>query len=168
MEIERRFLVTDINKVEKLVEEYKHTKKSIIQDYIYSDIFTAIRKRKIVKDGKEKYIYTVKTGSKGFSVNEYENEISKEQYDSLKKVDNRITIIKDRYFIPYINDLKIELDIFHSVYEGIIFAEIEFENEKQAIETKIPEWFNMEIGKIVSNDMMSREKIDIIKLCNLK
>ena len=159
MEIERRFLVTDIDKVEKLVEEYKHTKKGIIQDYIYSDIFTAIRKRKIVKDGKEKYIYTVKTGRKGFSVNEYENEISKEQYDSLKKVDNRITIIKD---------LKIELDIFHGVYEGIIFAEIEYENEKQAIETKIPEWFNMEIGKLVSNDMMSREKIDIIKLCNLK
>lgn len=168
MEIERRFLVIDIDKVEKLVEEYKHTKKSIIQDYIYSDIFTAIRKRKIVKDGKEKYIYTVKTGRKGFSVNEYENEISKEQYDSLKKVDNRITIIKDRYIIPYINDLKIELDIFHGVYEGIIFAEIEYENEKQAIETKIPEWFNMEIGKLVSNNMMSREKIDIIKLCNLK
>ena len=35
-------------------------------------------------------------------------------------------------------------------------------------ETKIPEWFNMEIGKLVSNNMMSREKIDIIKLCNLK
>ena len=77
MEIERKILVTDIDKVEKLVEEYKHTKKSIIQDYIYSDIFTAIRKRKIVKDGKEKYVYTVKTGRKGFSVNEYENEISK-------------------------------------------------------------------------------------------
>lgn len=164
MEIERRFLIKDKNKVEELIRQYKASKKTIIQDYIYSDIFTAIRKRKIEKDEKTQYIYTIKTGRKGISVNEIEEEISKEQYDLLKIDENRITITKDRFVIPYIDNLKIELDIFHGKYEGVIFAEIEFESEKQACKAKIPEWFDIEIGDKVSNDMMSRKFIDISKL----
>ena len=62
MEIERRFLIKDKNKVEELIKQYKETKKTITQDYIYSDIFTAIRKRKIEKNEKIQYIYTIKTG----------------------------------------------------------------------------------------------------------
>ena len=164
MEIERRFLIKDKNKAEELIKEYKETKKTITQDYIYSDIFTAIRKRKIEKNNEAKYFYTVKTGKKGFSVNEFEEEISKEKYDLLKIDEARITIKKDRFIIPYINNLKIELDIFHGRYEGVIFAEIEFEDENQARKAKIPEWFDLEIGEKVSNDMMSREFIDIYKL----
>ena len=164
MEIERRFLIKDKNKVEELIKKYEETKKTITQDYIYSDIFTAIRKRKIEKNNETKYFYTIKTGRKGFSVNEIEEEISKEQYDLLKIDETRITIKKDRFIIPYINNLKIELDIFHGKYEGVIFAEIEFEDENQASKVKIPEWFDIEIGDKVSNDMMSREYIDINKL----
>ena len=164
MEIERRFLIKDKDKAEELIRKYEETKKTITQDYIYSDIFTAIRKRKIKKNNEIKYFYTVKTGKKGFSVNEFEEEISKEQYDLLKIDETRITIKKDRFIIPYINNLKIELDLFHGKYEGVIFAEIEFENENQASKVKIPEWFDIEIGDKVSNDMMSREYIDINKL----
>ena len=164
MEIERRFLIKDKNKAEELIKEYKETKKTITQDYIYSDIFTAIRKRKIEKNNEIKYFYTVKTGRKGFSVNEFEEEISKKQYDLLEIDEKRIIIKKDRFIIPYINNLKIELDLFHEKYEGVIFAEIEFEDEKQAEKTEIPEWFYLEIGDKVSNDMMSREYIDINKL----
>ena len=65
-------------------------------------------------------------------------------------------IEKDRYIIPYKSNLVIELDIFHGLYEGIIFAEIEYESEEQAYETKIPDWFDVEIGEKVSNDMMSK------------
>lgn len=83
MEIERRFLVKGTTKVNELIEKYKNTQKRIVQDYIYSDIFTAIRKRMIIKNGEEKYIYTVKIGRRGMSVNEFENEITKEQYDIL-------------------------------------------------------------------------------------
>lgn len=83
MEIERRFLVKDTTKVNELIDKYKSTQKRIVQDYIYSDILTAIRKRMIIKNGEEKYIYTVKTGRRGMSVNEFENEITKEQYDIL-------------------------------------------------------------------------------------
>lgn len=164
MEIERRFFIKNIERVNELIFEYKDSKKIIVQDYIYSDIFTAIRKRKIEKNGEIKYIYTVKTGKRNLSVNEYEIEITKEQYDKLEKDENRITIEKDRYFIPYEDGLTIELDVFHGAYEGIVFAEIEFETESQAINKKVPEWFDVEIGEKVSNDMMSRELIDFNKI----
>lgn len=164
MEIERRFLIRNKNKVNELIEEFKDSKKAIVQDYIFSDIFTAIRKRKIEKNGQVKYVYTVKTGKSNLSVNEYESEITKEQYDKLEKDEGRITIEKDRYFIPYIENLIIELDVFHGAYEGIIFAEIEYETEKQAYDVRVPDWFDVEIGEKVSNDMMSRELIDFEKI----
>ena len=164
MEIERKFLVKDNKKIEELKEKYGKNKKAITQDYIYSDIFTAIRKRKIEKNGEIRYMYTIKTGRKGYAVNEIENEISKEQYDLLKIDETRITIEKDRYVIPYIDNLNIELDVFHGKYEGYVFAEIEFESENQAKEIKIPNWFNIEIGDKISNDMMSKEFIDIATL----
>ena len=161
IEIERRFLVKDINKVNELVEQYKDTKKTIIQDYIYSDLLTAIRKRKIIKNGDEKYIYTVKTGFNVLSINEFEEEITKEQYDSIKPDSSRYTIEKDRYIIPYESGLKIELDVFHGKYEGLIFAEIEFESEEQAQNTIMPEWFDVEVGKIISNNSLSKGIDDI-------
>ena len=167
VEIERRFLVKDINTVNNLIEKYSDTKKTIIQDYIYSDALTAIRKRLIIKSGEEKYIYTVKTGRKGLAVNEYESEITKNEYMLLKKDSNRITIEKDRYIIPYIENLKIELDIFHGEYEGVIFAEIEFKTEDQAKKIKIPDWFDIEIGDKISNNIMSKSRINVDEFVNL-
>lgn len=167
IEIERRFLVKSIDVVNNLIEEYKETKKTIVQDYIYSDSLTTIRKRLIVKDGKERYIYTVKTGRKGLSVNEYESEITKSEYFMLNKDPDRITIEKDRYIIPYIDNLKIELDVFHGEYEGVIFAEIEFESEEQAKNIKIPDWFYTEIGDKISNNLMSKSRINVCEYINL-
>lgn len=164
MEIERRFLVSNTEKVNELINTYANNRKKIVQDYIYSDIFTAIRKRKIVKNGEEKYFYTVKTGRKCLSVNEFEEEISKAKYDLLEVDSNRITIEKDRYNIPYMDNLIIELDVFHGAYEGIVFAEIEFESEEQAESIQVPEWFDVEIGNKISNNKMSRELIDIDKI----
>lgn len=166
MEIERRFLIKDINKVEELIKKYANAKKVIIQDYIYSDKLTAIRKRKMIKDGNVKFIYTIKTGRKGYSVNEIESEISEETYNELKIDESRANIYKERYVIPYIDNLEIELDIFHGEYEGLVIGEIEFRDEEQANNLQIPDWFDKEIGKIVSNDKLSRRAVDIKKLLN--
>ena len=57
----------------------------------------------------------------------------------------------------------IELDVFHGIFEGIIFAEIEFSSEKRAEEFKVPDWFDKELtGKITNNMMtkMSKEEFD--------
>lgn len=164
MEIERRFLIKDIKKVEELTKKYADTKKVIIQDYIYSDKLTAIRKRKIIKNENVKFIYTIKTGRKGYSVNEIESEISEETYNELKIDESRANISKERYVISYIDNLKVELDIFHGEYEGLVIGEIEFEDEEQANNLKVPDWFNKEIGKIVSNNKLSRRAVDIEKL----
>ena len=161
IEIERRFLVKNMDKVNELVKQYTDSKKTIIQDYVYSDVLTAIRKRKIVKNDNEKYIDTIKTGFNSLSINEFEEEMTKEQYDSIKPDSSRWTIEKDRYIIPYENGLKIELDVFHGKYEGLIFAEIEFESEDQAKNANIPDWFDVEIGKIISNNSLSKGIDDI-------
>ena len=79
MEIERKFLIKDLNEID--LNNYQS--KQIIQDYLYVDELTAIRKRKIIDGNNEKYIYTIKTNKCNFSVNEIEREISKEVYEHL-------------------------------------------------------------------------------------
>ena len=158
MEIERKFLIEDITSLD--LTKYKH--KEIIQDYLYIDLFSVIRKRKIVQADKVQYKYTIKTGKNGISVNEIERELSKEEYEKLLINKNYKTLIKERYIIPYLEDLKIELDIFKGEYEGIVFAEIEFKDEKQAYNTKLPKWFGKDISNIITNSEMcflDKEKV---------
>ena len=114
-----------------------------------------IRKRKLIDSVGEKYIYTVKTMKTGISVNEFEKEITKKEYISLKINPDYNTIIKDRYIVPYLDNLKIEIDVFHGIYEGINFAEIEFMDEEQAYKIKLPEWLGKDITNIISNSQMA-------------
>lgn len=157
MEIERKFLVKNKSIIDKIIKDY--SKKEIVQDYLYIDDYTAVRKRKININSIEKYTYTVKTMKTGISVNEFEKEINLNEYNSLKLNENYITLVKDRYVVPYLNDLKIEIDVFHGVYEGIIFAEIEFTDEKQAKETILPQWFEKDISTLFSNSQMAIRNI---------
>ena len=90
MEIERKFLVTELENVNfEDCEKYQ-----IIQDYLYSDKFSAIRKRHIIKNDEHKYKYTIKTGKKKYSVNEIEKDITEEEYNDLKLNPNNKTINK--------------------------------------------------------------------------
>lgn len=159
-EIERKFLVKSIDNIS--LESYN--RKTIIQDYLYNDKITTIRKRKIQEGENTKYYYTIKTNRSGkYSVEEIESEIEEEAYNKLKPDKNRNTIIKDRYNIPTEEGLIIELDVFHGIFEGVIFAEIEFPSEKKAEKFKVPDWFYKELtGKITNNMMtkMSKEEFD--------
>lgn len=160
MEIERRFLVNTLHDIDLS----KFNNKRIVQDYLYSDRFSAIRKRCIISNTEKKYIYTIKTGKSKFSVNEIEKEITEEEYKSLIINEENNTIDKIRYYIPYENGLTIELDVFKGIYEGIIFAEIEFESEKQAENFKLPKWFGNEISSKITNSMMAKtNSIEVIK-----
>lgn len=167
MEIERKFLVNSLEGID--LSKYKN--KRIIQDYLYSDKFTAIRKRHIIVNDEHKYIYTIKTGKAKFSVNEIEKEISEEEYNLLKINEQNNTIDKIRYLIPYENGLTIELDVFKGAYEGIVFGEIEFESEEQAQNVELPKWFGNELTSKVTNSMMARMNIQearkIIEECNI-
>lgn len=163
MEIERKFLIKDINKLQ--LDNY--TSKQIIQDYLYVDKLTAIRKRKIIENNQTRYIYTIKTEKSGYSVNEIEKEITKEVYENLTVNNNFNQIDKIRYVIPYKDNLKIELDVFRGTFSGIVFAEIEFRNEEQANNIELPEWFGEEISNKITNSMMaSMEKEKIMNILN--
>lgn len=158
MEIERRFLIKNLNNLNLL--NYKH--KQIIQDYLYIDLFTAIRKRKIIEYNSVKYTYTVKTNKIGISINEIEKEITEKEYNQLNLNPNFNQIDKIRYIIPYKENLNIELDVFNKNYSGIIFAEIEFKNEKQANIINLPNWFGNEISNKITNSDMACKSIDEI------
>lgn len=152
-EIERKFLIKDISQLN--LTQYR--KLTITQAYLYNDKYTAIRKRKVVEGEKIIYYYTVKTGKFGnYGTEEIECEISKKNYEKLNPSSNINIIVKDRYIIPIENNLKIELDVFHECFEGIIFAEIEFSTEKMAEEYDIPKWFDKELSGKISNSKMSR------------
>ena len=153
----KKILVKDINAINEIISKYP--KKTITQDYLYVDDYTAVRKRKIEKSGNTKYVYTVKTMKVGISVNEFEKEITKEEYDALKINAEYITLSKDRYVIPYVDELKIEVDVFKGVYEGVVFAEIEFKSKEQAAQIELPKWFDKEMSQIITNSKMATQNM---------
>lgn len=158
MEIERKFLVKDLKDLNINLGEYEH--KYIRQNYLYKDLYTAIRKRLVI-DNTTRYFYTIKTNKEGYSVNEIESEISEEDFYNIKPNKKYNEIVKTRYIIPYYN-YKIELDVFKKEFEGIMFAEVEFESVKEAMEFDkiIPKWFGTEISNYLTNSGMATMKVE--------
>ena len=134
MEIERKWLIDKDNipyELERLESQ------EIIQAYI--SFSPTIRIRKIVNTDKN--ILTIKNKSKdnGLSREEYEIEISDEQFSNLiRKCEGKI-ISKTRYIVKEDNH-KLEIDIFHGDYEGLAYLEIEFEDVESAKNYPDPDW----------------------------
>lgn len=158
-EIERKFLVEDISKLN--LEKYN--KKHITQHYLYSDKFTVIRKRKIEQNNEKIFYYTIKHRINDYIAEEKENKITEEEYEDIK-INKELNVIeKVRCIIPIQNDLKIELDVFENMFEGVVFAEVEFKSEQQAKNFEIPNWFGKELTGKISNNMMTKCTIEQIK-----
>lgn len=133
MEIERKFL---INKIPFDLEKYSH--KELEQGYLCREPVVRVR-----REGEE-YVLTYK--SKGFMVREeYNLPLNKEAYEHLLAKADGTVLVKTRYVIPEAEGLKIELDIFHGKYEGLILAEVEFSSEEEAEQYRPPEWFGEEV-----------------------
>lgn len=161
-EIERKYAVKSLPneiKISKIID--------IEQAYIYKDINTIIRIRKVT-DKKEKttnYIYTVKTkGDIEYKNNydvaskyEIESNISEEEYNKLmeRKISNVIN--KTRIVVPIEENLKVEIDIYYDYLDGLLTAEIEFPNEEMAKTYQKPAWLGEELGyKELSNRKLSQ------------
>ncbi len=156
-EIERKYAVKEFPSNLKISKIFK-----IDQAFIYKDINTIIRIRKVT-DKKEKttrYIYTIKTKGDIEYNNTYdivkkyeiENDISKEEYEELmqRKISNIIN--KTRIDIPIEDNLKVEIDIYYDYLEGLLTAEIEFPSEEMAKSYQKPSWLGEELGyKQLSN-----------------
>lgn len=133
MEIERKFLVKHLP---ENLDEFPH--KEFEQAYLCTEPVVRVR-----REG-DAYILTYK--SKGLMTREeYNMPLTKDAYEHLKAKADGIVITKTRYVIPERDDLKIELDLFHGDYQGLIMAEVEFATEETAKAYQPPQWFDREV-----------------------
>lgn len=157
-EIERKWLIREVP-FDIFVKLKSCEKIEITQGYISHDPHIRIRKY------NEKYFLNFKKVIEKEDIvrEEYETEISSMQYDNLiKKVDG-IIINKTRYILPIENNLIMEVDFFHDIYDGLIYAEIEFPTKNDAIMYKTPIWFFKELTgrKEFTNAGLSVMKKDV-------
>lgn len=138
IEIERKYLVTSLD----FLKEYS-IKNEIAQGYLSSNPKRTVRIR--IK-GDKGFITIKGIGSEsGVSRFEWEKEIAIEEAKSLLKLCEKGVIEKTRYEVQSENH-TIEIDVFHGENEGLILAEIELQNENEAILK--PNW----LGNEVTND----------------
>lgn len=145
MEIERKFLIV---RMPEHLEQYE--KKEIEQGYLCSDPVVRIRK------SNEAYYMTYKSRLNmkenpediALTCEEVELPLTKEAYLHLRNKTDYHLVTKTRYLIPISGNYTAELDVFHGCLEGLIFAEVEFPDTKEAALFVPPDWF----GKDVSFD----------------
>lgn len=155
MEIERKFLV---NKVDFDLSKYNNV--DIIQCYI--SINPEIRIRKI----NNKFYETHKSSDDLIRF-ENEYEISKNDFDyKIKFVLGKI-IYKKRYYIPIIDKLVAELDIYQDYLCGLKIVEVEFNNIQEAGKFNKLEWFGDEVTFLSKYKNKSLSQIESFELSNI-
>lgn len=152
MEIERKYLVKYLP---ENLESYPHNE--IAQGYI--SVSPVIR----IRRSDERYILTVK--SSGFLCREeFETEMTADEFKKLScKVEGNV-ISKTRYKIPLPGNLTAELDIFHDDFEGLVYVEVEFSDVPSAEAFQIPDFFGRELTEEAgysNSDLSSMKKEDI-------
>lgn len=132
-EIERKFLIKSLP---ENLENFTHYE--IRQGYISTDPTIRLRQQ------DNTYILTVKSAGL-MKKQEYELELTKEQFNKLWQKTEGNTIEKTRYIIPLNNNLKAELDIYKGFLSGFMNVEVEFLSTKEAILFDVPLWFGQEV-----------------------
>lgn len=145
MEIERKFTVKDLP-----ADLTTYVCKELEQGYLCNH--PVVRVRKSVKNGEASYLlcYKSKLGLEQKEAataqvcREEEMPLTEEAYQKLlSKAEGRV-ITKKRYFIPYA-PYTIELDVFEGELTGLVFAEVEFPDEKEAAAFVQPAWFEKDV-----------------------
>ncbi|MDF2941656.1 MAG: adenylate cyclase [Herbinix sp.] len=155
MEIERKYA---IHNLPGDLSQYQY--KKIEQGYLCHNPIIRIRK------SNENYILTYKSnfGLKkqvdGGAIinNEVELPLTEDAFLTLKKKTDGNIIHKTRYLIPLQAGVTAELDVFEGLLTGLIFVEVEFEDENAANEFNPPAWFGKELSsdKRFSNYQLSK------------
>ena len=144
MEIEKKY------RIKKMPEDLsRYEKKEIEQGYLCASPVVRIRR------SNDRYILTYKSkmGAETSAIDARVNEevevpLSREGYQHLKEKIDNFLIYKTRYLIPLDCGHLVELDVFHDRLEGLVFAEVEFSGEEDALGFQPPEWF----GENISGD----------------
>ena len=133
IEIERKYLVkSDIYR--NLATEQHELK----QGYLCADGVRTVRVRLWDDHG----VLTIKGHGNGVSRFEWEKEIAKEDAEALFALCQPGRVEKTRYIVP-LDDLKVEVDVFHGENEGLVFAEIELPSEDYPF--TLPDWLGSEV-----------------------
>ncbi len=124
-EIERKYLI-------KQMPNLKNIKPIRYERYYINDnIDNQIR----VQKKADKFILETKTKISDIEYKKEKQEITEQEFLKL--------IIRDSYLIN--EKPNITIKIYHGIYKGLIRAEVEFNNEYEYSNFKIPEWFGKDI-----------------------
>lgn len=134
-EIERKYLVKDTSFLkENFISE------KIIQGYLSVDPDRVVRIR--VKGEKGFITIKGKSSDSGTTRLEWEKEIAVDEVLTLLPLCLPGVINKTRFLVPFQNQ-NFEVDVFYGENEGLVVAELELENENQAINK--PDWLGEEV-----------------------
>ncbi|HSV62777.1 MAG TPA: CYTH domain-containing protein [Chthoniobacterales bacterium] len=134
-EIERKFLV---RKLPDGLTSYPNNK--ISQGYLVSlDSGLQVRLRK----SGERYMLTFKRGG-GNVREEREVELTTNQFEALWPATEGKRLVKTRYEIP-LGELTVEIDVYHERHEGLVVAEVEFDEEDGAKNFQPPDWLGDDV-----------------------
>jgi len=134
-EIERKFLVRELP---EQLAEFPHAE--ISQGYLVSlDDGLQVRLRK----SNESYSLTYKRGV-GNVREEREVELTPAQFDALWPATEGKRLEKTRYGIP-LGDCVVEIDVYGGRHNGLVVAEVEFDDEESAKNFQPPDWLGDDV-----------------------
>ena len=139
LEIEKKWLID----VEKIPYDLESADISEIEQ-TYICFSPEIRVRKI--NNGQMYTFAVKTGitEDGMIRNEIDEEITKEEYESMLKKQEGNTINKTRYQL-YDDGYLYAIDIFDGDLKGLAYLEVEFENQEDVENFETPDWVKKDV-----------------------
>ena len=136
VEIERKFLLAPVNIESLLKRESLEFKKILIEQfYIKASKDDTRRYRRV----ENKFIYTQKSGF-GLIREEFEKEVSKDEYLKAKESFKDKIISKFRYFVK-LDGVTLEIDEFMGPLSGLTILEVEFRTKASSDEFTFPEIF---------------------------
>ncbi|MEL7121850.1 MAG: CYTH domain-containing protein [Bacteroidota bacterium] len=155
-EIERKFL---LEKLPGWINDFDQF--SIQQAYLTAS--SEDREIRIRQKGKT-YWLTIKSAG-GLEREEYETAITETQFNDLWPARIGIAIVKDRY-IGTLEGAKVEIDVYQKPLNGLMVAEVEFENITIA-EAFVPfDWMGREVTQLnflKNKNLLSFESYEDLK-----
>ena len=149
LEIERKFLLSELPSVMP-TELFIITQLYLEREEGYSERIRMADRKEITSPVFDPTIFThtIKKYVSDGVYEETEKVITKEEYDVISKNNpDAKVVLKNRYVYPH-NELKWEIDTFHT--DNLTIAEIELPNEEYILE--IPEFITNVMVKEVTGD----------------
>lgn len=139
VEIERKYIVFSLP---NNLDLSNYPVALIKQGYLVSCSQGAVR----VRQNNKKYFLTSKRALANHLIKreEYEVELSKQQFDKLWPGTLGRRLQKNRYLIPF-DEYMIELDVFSGDSSGRMLAEVEFSTVAEADKFRPPSWFGRDV-----------------------